>query len=172
MTARTWRGVAQRITGPKKRTGMLTVLSCAVLAACASTVTPPDDVSKSKAYLQNAIEDVEVAARRARAFRSANIWDRADKELDSAKLILYNALRERERVRRVYRAAVAVLEEAKQQDTAVVERGDAREKTVDVTAAANRVDRIGEILSAADRDVEIIQEVVAALDQLDIPNRL
>ena len=141
------------------------------LASCVDSVGPPGDVQTSRGYLKTAVEDAEEAARRVRAFRSANLWNRADKELDSAKLILHNALQERARIRRVYDAAIAVFDEAKLHGTALADPGNARAKPVDVTAAADRVERIGAALSAADRDVETIEQTVAMLDLLEIFER-
>lgn len=129
------------------------------LAACAAPSAPtPGGIEKAGALVKTAVGDAEEVARRARAYNDANIRKRAAIEVEEAEVILRKARDEQERIRKAHNAAIAVL-------AALPDPGS------DVTGAADHVDRISAILSATDRHVATIEQIVATLQELDIPGR-
>ena len=59
------------------------------LAACvAPSARTPDDIAKAGAFVNTAVGDAEEAARRARAYSTANIWKRAAREVEEAEVSL------------------------------------------------------------------------------------
>ena len=120
------------------------------------------------------MSDARESARRARVYNDANIWNRADKELDEVHVILTKAREARDRIHSAYRAAVAVLAEMRPDagggsgNNSPASSGN---QGSNLTAATQRVDQIGAVLAAADRDVEIIEQSIVALLELNLPNR-
>jgi hypothetical protein len=82
--------------------------------------------------------------------------------MGAGQVILQKALGEQERIRNVQRAAIAVLAELQAKVP----------PDHNVTAAVERVDRIGAILATTDRNIETIEQTVLALQELEIPGRL
>ncbi len=148
------------------------------LAACAApSARTPEPIAKAGAFVKTAVSDAEKVAWRARAYHSANIRERAAREVEEAEVILRKARDERERIRKVHRAAVAELAALRAKFPpghfgASLEQFDryARaDQGSDVTDATDRVDRIGAILAAADRHVMTIEQTVATLLDLEFP---
>ena len=133
-------------------------LALALSACAAPSVQSPEGVEKAGAFVKTAVSDTEVVARRAHAYNSVNIRKRATIEVEEAEVILRKARDEQERIRKAHRAAIAVLEALPGQGS-------------DVTAAADKVERIGAILGATDRNVATIEQTVATLQGLEIPGR-
>jgi hypothetical protein len=125
-----------------------------------------------------AVGDAEETARRARAFSHANENKRAAIEVEEAEVILRKARDARRRIRETHRQAIAKLAalraETPADDFASSGEYDPyffSDHASRVSAAVNRVDRIGAILVAADRHVTAIEQTVATLQDLNIPSR-
>ena len=132
------------------------------------------------ALVMTAVGDAREVARRARAYQSANVRKRAAIEVEEAEVILRKAYDERERIREAHRTTIALLAalrpKASADDIGNSYRDYYRYPQPDqgsnVTATADRVDRISAILTATDRNIAMIEQIVATLQDLEIPGRL
>ncbi len=147
------------------------------LAACAvPSARMPDGVEKDGAFVKTAVGDVEKVARRARTYHSGNVRERAAREVEEAEVILRRARDARERIRKALRTATAELEDWRAKILADELEAGADESGVvpdyySETSAAERVERISAIVIETDRHVAKIEQMVAALQELDIPGR-
>ena len=151
---------------PTKAGRAILALSLALaLAACAApSLQTSESIEKAGAFVNTAVSDAKEVALRALAYHDANRRKRAAIEVEEAEVILRKALDEQKRIRNVVRAAIAVLAEL--QTKVPPDRGS------NMTAAVKRVDRISAILAETDRNIETIEQIVIALQGLEIPGRL
>jgi hypothetical protein len=147
------------------------------LAACAApSAWVSDGIENAGAYVKTAAGDIEKVAGRARAYHSANVRKRAAREVEEAEVIQRKARDARERIRRALEAATAEMEEWRAKiltdefEAGADESGYVRDYYSDA-GAAERVERISAILMATDRHMAKIEQMVAALQKLEIPGR-
>ena len=150
------------------------------LASCEMPwMTASEDIEKSGAFVKAAVDDARTAARRAVIFDEANVWNRAEKEVDEVEVILRKARDERARIRKAHRAAIAALAGLRPsagineagRSSIENDRRPPRDQGPNSNAAADSVARIGSVLSAADGGVAAIEQTFVALRDLEIPRR-
>ncbi len=139
-------------------------LALALGACAAPSPLTSEGIEKAGAFVNTAVSDAKEVALSALAYHDANIRKRAAIEVEEAEVILRKALDEQKRIRNLQFAAIAILAEL--QTKVPPDQGS------NMTAAVERVDRIGAILAATDRNIETIEQIVIALQDLEIPGRL
>ncbi len=139
------------------------------LALAACSMPTPGGVETARAFVETAVVDTEVVARRALAYHEANIRKRAAIEVEEAEVILRKALDEQKRIRNMQRAAIALLATSQAKVPSDGNRDTTPDHGSDMAAAVERVDRISAILAATDRNIETMEKTVIALQNLDIP---